>query len=113
MKIREVLGGILASGSTADHRRPVIGKGNESNVKGLHIIGDLAGALGQTQLRETARREKRLDAIGEIARDLHGAAGRARDEALANRPVHGGAPGLHPDAAPGQAPSTRKTVLRP
>ncbi len=44
LNIREWLAGILASGSTADHRRPVIGKGNESNVKGLHIIGDLAGA---------------------------------------------------------------------
>ncbi len=42
--IRKRLAGILASGSTADHRRPVIGRGNESNVKGLHIIGDLAGA---------------------------------------------------------------------
>ena len=44
LNLREKLAGILASGSTADHRRPVIGKGNESNVKGLHIIGDLAGA---------------------------------------------------------------------
>ena len=44
LNLREKLTGILASGSTADHRRPVIGKGNESNVKGLHIIGDLAGA---------------------------------------------------------------------
>ncbi|MGF1508044.1 MAG: NAD(P)-binding domain-containing protein [Myxococcota bacterium] len=34
---------ILTSGS-ADNRRPLVGKGNESNVKGLHIIGDLAGA---------------------------------------------------------------------
>ncbi len=44
LNIREKLEGILTSGSTADHRRPAIGKGNESNVKGLHIIGDLAGA---------------------------------------------------------------------
>ncbi|MEM7351119.1 MAG: FAD-dependent oxidoreductase, partial [Acidobacteriota bacterium] len=44
LNIREKLETVLASGSTADHRRPVIGKGNESNVKGLHIIGDLAGA---------------------------------------------------------------------
>ncbi len=42
--LREWSARVLASGSTADHRRPVIGKGNESNVKGLHIIGDLAGA---------------------------------------------------------------------
>ena len=44
LNLREWVAGILASGSTVDHRRPVIGKGNESNVKGLHIIGDLAGA---------------------------------------------------------------------
>ncbi len=43
-KIRDMLATVLASGSTADHRRPVIGRGNESNVKGLHVIGDLAGA---------------------------------------------------------------------
>jgi len=34
---------ILTSGSQ-DHRRPVLGKGFESNIKGLHIVGDLAGA---------------------------------------------------------------------
>ncbi len=34
---------ILTSGSR-DNRRPVLGKGFESNIKGLHIIGDLAGA---------------------------------------------------------------------
>ncbi len=34
---------MLASGST-DHRRPQLSKTNESNVKGLYIIGDLAGA---------------------------------------------------------------------
>lgn len=43
LKIREWLEGILASGS-GDLRRPIIGKGNESSVKGLYIIGDLAGA---------------------------------------------------------------------
>ena len=43
LKIRQKLETVLASGS-ADHRRPVLGKGQESNVKGLHVIGDLAGA---------------------------------------------------------------------
>jgi thioredoxin reductase/polyferredoxin len=34
---------VLASGSTGQ-RRPALGKGNESNIKGLFIVGDLAGA---------------------------------------------------------------------
>ncbi|MFO0984240.1 MAG: NAD(P)-binding domain-containing protein [Planctomycetota bacterium] len=42
-KVREKLERVLASGS-GDLRRPVIKRGNESNVKGLYIIGDLAGA---------------------------------------------------------------------
>jgi hypothetical protein len=42
-KLRDMLEAILASGS-GDLRRPEVGKGNESSVKGLHIIGDLAGA---------------------------------------------------------------------
>lgn len=42
-KIRRKLEEVLASGSDAT-RRPVLGKGNESNVKGLHVVGDLAGA---------------------------------------------------------------------
>ncbi len=41
--LRRQLEGVLTSGSR-DHRRPVVGKGFESSVKGLHIIGDLAGA---------------------------------------------------------------------
>ncbi len=41
--IREKLEGVLTSGSR-DNRRPEIRKGNESNIKGLFIIGDLAGA---------------------------------------------------------------------
>jgi thioredoxin reductase/polyferredoxin len=44
LKIRQALARILASGSPSDHRRPAIGKHNESNVKGLYVIGDLAGA---------------------------------------------------------------------
>ncbi len=43
LKFRKKLEAVLASGS-ADHRRPVLGKGYESNVRGLHVIGDLAGA---------------------------------------------------------------------
>ncbi len=43
LKLRQRLEGILASGSS-ENRRPVLGKGNESNLKGLHVIGDLAGA---------------------------------------------------------------------
>jgi len=42
-KLKTGIDSILASGST-DNRRPVLGKGNESNVKGLYIVGDLAGA---------------------------------------------------------------------
>jgi len=42
-RLRDWLETILSSGS-GDQRRPRVGKGNESNVKGLHIIGDLAGA---------------------------------------------------------------------
>ncbi|MCZ6506573.1 MAG: NAD(P)-binding domain-containing protein, partial [Acidobacteria bacterium] len=34
----------VLSSATGDLRRPLVGRGNESNVKGLHIIGDLAGA---------------------------------------------------------------------
>jgi thioredoxin reductase/polyferredoxin len=41
--LRRWLESVLVSGS-GDLRRPQIGKGNESSVKGLHIIGDLAGA---------------------------------------------------------------------
>ena len=41
--VRDRLETILSSGS-GDLRRPIVGKGNESSVKGLHIIGDLAGA---------------------------------------------------------------------
>ncbi len=41
--IRDKFETVLASGS-ADSRRPIVSKGNESSVKGLHIIGDLAGA---------------------------------------------------------------------
>jgi thioredoxin reductase/polyferredoxin len=42
-RLRNKLETILASGSH-NSRRPLIGKGNESNIKGLYIIGDLAGA---------------------------------------------------------------------
>jgi thioredoxin reductase/polyferredoxin len=41
--VRAWVEGVLSSGN-GDMRRPQIGKGNESSVKGLHIIGDLAGA---------------------------------------------------------------------
>ncbi len=41
--IREKIERVLSSGS-ADLRRPVVKRGNESSVPGLHIIGDLAGA---------------------------------------------------------------------
>ena len=41
--IRNKLETILTSGG-ADLRRPVLRRGNESSVRGLHIIGDLAGA---------------------------------------------------------------------
>ncbi|MDH3745415.1 MAG: NAD(P)-binding domain-containing protein [Acidobacteriota bacterium] len=43
MKFRDRLTNLLSSGST-DQRRPELRKNNESNVKGLYIIGDLAGA---------------------------------------------------------------------
>ncbi|MFQ5654409.1 MAG: NAD(P)-binding domain-containing protein [Planctomycetota bacterium] len=43
MNIKEKLISLLESGSR-DHRRPVLGRGRVSNVPGLHIIGDLAGA---------------------------------------------------------------------
>jgi thioredoxin reductase/polyferredoxin len=43
LKIRERVEGLLSSGST-DQRRPALDKHNESNVKGLYIVGDLAGA---------------------------------------------------------------------
>ena len=41
--LRGKLGTVLASGSAASPR-PVLRRGNESNVKGLFVIGDLAGA---------------------------------------------------------------------
>ena len=41
--ISKKLEAVLASGST-DNRRPQLGRGNESNIKGLYVIGDLAGA---------------------------------------------------------------------
>ena len=43
LKVREKLETVLTSGSV-DNRRPALKKANESNIKGLHIIGDLAGA---------------------------------------------------------------------
>ena len=43
LNLRSRLEAILASGSR-DLRRPLLGRANESNVRGLHIIGDLAGA---------------------------------------------------------------------
>ena len=42
-KTRERIEAVLASGS-GDLRRPVLRRGNESNVRGMFIIGDLAGA---------------------------------------------------------------------
>ena len=42
-RIRDSLQTLLESGN-GDSRRPVLKKGNESNVPGLHVIGDLAGA---------------------------------------------------------------------
>ena len=42
-KLRSRLQSILESGSR-DLRRPALGKGYESSVKGLHVVGDLAGA---------------------------------------------------------------------
>ena len=41
--LRMKLETLLESGSVSN-RRPALGKDNESNVRGLHIIGDLAGA---------------------------------------------------------------------
>ena len=43
LNFRSKLETVLTSGSS-QNRRPAIGKANESNVKGLYIIGDLAGA---------------------------------------------------------------------
>ena len=43
LNFREKLETLLTSG-VRDNRRPVVGKGNESNIQGLFIIGDLAGA---------------------------------------------------------------------
>ena len=43
LNLRQRLETILTSGSR-DLRRPIVGKGQRSNVPGLHIIGDLAGA---------------------------------------------------------------------
>lgn len=41
--VRRLLERILSSGSR-DLRRPIVGKGFESSVPGLHVVGDLAGA---------------------------------------------------------------------
>ncbi len=43
LKLREKIETILASGSAAS-RRPVLRRGFESSVRGVHVIGDLAGA---------------------------------------------------------------------
>lgn len=43
LKIKDRLERILTSGSR-DLRRPIVGRGQRSNVPGLHVIGDLAGA---------------------------------------------------------------------
>ncbi len=43
LKLRQKIENILASGSGA-LRRPVLKKGKESSVRGLYVIGDLAGA---------------------------------------------------------------------
>lgn len=42
-KFRETIDGILSSGNM-QQRRPALRKNNESNVPGLYVIGDLAGA---------------------------------------------------------------------
>ena len=42
-KVRQQIEGVLTSG-TPDAQRPRLGKGNESSVKGLYVVGDLAGA---------------------------------------------------------------------
>ena len=43
LKLRQKIENVLASGSGA-LRRPILKKGNESSVRGLYVIGDLAGA---------------------------------------------------------------------
>jgi len=43
LNFREKIEKVLASGST-DARRPILRRGNESSLKGLYVIGDLAGA---------------------------------------------------------------------
>src|SRR5574341_574922 len=42
-KIREKIQNVLASGDMPT-RRPALKKNNESNIPGLYIVGDLAGA---------------------------------------------------------------------
>ncbi|MHC4428416.1 MAG: NAD(P)-binding domain-containing protein, partial [Planctomycetota bacterium] len=74
--LRARLETLLSSGS-ADNRRPLLGRGFESSVPGLHVIGDLAGApvikLAMAQgvevvehiasLPETKRREAAGDTL--------------------------------------------------
>ena len=68
--IRDFLEKILSSGSS-DHRRPALTKNKESSVKGLYVIGDLAGApvikLAMAQAIEVVTHLKALPEMHERA----------------------------------------------
>jgi NosR/NirI family nitrous oxide reductase transcriptional regulator len=65
---------VLSSGN-GDMRRPQIGKGNESSVKGLHIIGDLAGApVIKLAMAQGVEVIDYLASLPEMRRDVKGGA---------------------------------------
>lgn len=72
-KMKEKLVEILHSGS-GEHERPLIRKNNESNIPGMYIIGDLAGApvikyamaQGHDVIEHIAAQPKAIGAEGEL-----------------------------------------------
>jgi len=72
-KIKDKLVAILHSGSS-EHERPFLRKNNESNISGLYIIGDLAGApvikyamaQGHDVIEHIASQPKEIGAKGDV-----------------------------------------------
>ncbi len=72
LNFRGKLETVLTSGSS-QNRRPAIGKANESNVKGLYIIGDLAGApVIKLAMAQAVELVDYLSSLGEMQQKAEG-----------------------------------------
>ncbi|MEE9126450.1 MAG: NAD(P)-binding domain-containing protein [Planctomycetota bacterium] len=72
LNFRSKLETVLTSGSS-QNRRPAIGKANESNVKGLYIIGDLAGApVIKLAMAQAVELVDYLSSLGEMQQKAEG-----------------------------------------